>query len=72
MALGGEGECLSQGWLWQSYQELTLTRDSAGYLGHGLKRRASVSSRLPQATWPHKLNAKAAILWNSVAKLSIP
>ena len=40
------------------------------YLGHVLKGEASVSSRPQQATWPHKMDAEAAILWSSLAKLS--
>ena len=31
---------------------------------------ASVSSMTLQATWPHKVDAKAAILWSGLAKLS--
>lgn len=40
------------------------------YLGHALKGRAGVSSRPVQATWPHKINAKAAVLPSSLAKHS--
>lgn len=51
---GGRRNCLSQGALRESCQELTLARDSVGcYLGCVLVRRVSI-----QATKLHKMNAK--------------
>ena len=70
-ALGNRGQCLSQGQLGESYQELNVYCDPVGcYLGHALKGGAGVSSRPVQATWPQKINAKAAVLPSSLAKHS--
>lgn len=45
-ALGGKGECLSDGSLGESYQELIFTSDSAGCcLGHILMAKASIILR---------------------------
>lgn len=35
-----------------------------------LKGGASINSRPLQATWPHKMEAEAAILWSCLAKFS--
>ena len=44
--------------------------DSAGgYLGCAFLGGASVTSSSLKATWPHKMDAEAAVLWNSLAKL---
>ena len=67
---GRWGECFSQGQLQESYQELTCTCDSAGgYLGCTLLGGASVTSRPMQTSWPHKMDAEAAMLWSRLAKL---
>lgn len=61
--LEGGGECLSQ----ECLGELVFSCNSAGCLSS----RASVNSRPLQSTWPLKMDAKVAILWNKLAKLSI-
>lgn len=53
----------------ESDQEFTFTCDSVCcYLGHVLLGGSSVNSRPLQVVWPHKMDAKAAILWSSSAK----
>ena len=48
-----------------------LTFNSVGcFLGHVLEGGANVSTRSLQAVWPHKMDAKTAILWSNLTKLS--
>lgn len=54
----------------ESDQEFTSTCDSVCcYLEHVLLGGPGVNSRPLQVVWPHKIDAKAAILWSSSAKL---
>lgn len=69
-ALGGRGDCLSPGLLGKSHQKHKFTCDSVGCsLGLVLAWGTSVSLTAPQATWPNKMDAKAATSWHSLANL---
>lgn len=66
-ALGGGGDYLSPAWLRESHEELALTCGPASYC---LGPSSGLVSKAPQATWPHRMDAKAAILESSLVKLS--
>lgn len=69
-ALDGE-ECLSQASLGESCHELTLTCDSVGcYLGPVFQSGPSVTSKPLRASWPQKMDAKAAGSWSGLPELS--
>ena len=69
-AFGGGGDCLSQGLLGKSYQELRFAWCSTDCcLGHILVLEASVSFWSQQATWPNKMDAKVAVGHSSLAKV---
>lgn len=68
-AQGGRGHCCSKGLQGKPYQELTFAVTLDCCLGQVLMGLTGVSSRSLQATWPHRMDAEAAILWSSLANL---